>query len=41
LFPASGYSSWIFTHKDYYYPPEALTDVKTLQNNVNVMSEAG
>ncbi len=39
--PVSDYSSWIFTHKDYYYPPDALTDVKVLQNNVDVMYEAG
>jgi hypothetical protein len=39
--PASGFSGWIFTHKDYYYPPDALTDLKILQNNVDVMHEAG
>lgn len=39
--PVSGYSDWIFTHKDYYYPPDALTDVKILQQNVDIMYEAG
>ena len=39
--PANDYSAWIFTHKDYYYPPDALTDVAVLQHNVDVMYEAG
>ena len=39
--PASQYAEWVYTKKDYYYHPQALTDAKRLQSNIDAMKEAG
>jgi NitT/TauT family transport system substrate-binding protein len=40
-FPADAFSSWVYTHGDYYYDPHAMVDVDRLQKNVNDMKTAG
>jgi NitT/TauT family transport system substrate-binding protein len=39
--PAAEYAEWVYTKDDYYYPPQALTDVPRLQHNVEVLKQAG
>ncbi|MGH7014259.1 MAG: ABC transporter substrate-binding protein [Stellaceae bacterium] len=39
--PPSEYSAWLFTHKDYYRNPNALPNLKALQNNLNLQKELG
>ena len=39
--PADKLESWVYTNKDYYYPPHAAIDVTRLQKNVNDMAKAG
>lgn len=38
--PVARYASWVYTHKDYYYDPKALVDVKRLQRNIDTMQAA-
>ena len=35
------YAGWVYTKKDYYYRPDATTDVARLQENVHTMFKAG
>jgi NitT/TauT family transport system substrate-binding protein len=39
--PAKEYENWVYTHKDYYYDPDAMVDAKRLQRNVDDMNRAG
>ena len=39
--PAEKYAGWVYTHKDYYYRPNATVDVARFQNNVDTMFKAG
>jgi NitT/TauT family transport system substrate-binding protein len=39
--PADNLQSWVYTTKDYYYPPDASIDVKRLQKNVEDMAKVG
>ena len=39
--PPSEYSSWLFTHKDYYRNPNAIPNLPALQNNLNTQKELG
>lgn len=39
--PPSEYSSWLFTHKDYYRNPNAIPNLQALQNNLNTQKELG
>ena len=39
--PPAEYSDWLFTHKDYYRNPNAIPNLKALQNNLNVQKELG
>ncbi len=39
--PADRLASWVYTTKDYYYPPDASVNVKRLQKNVEDMAKAG
>jgi sulfonate transport system substrate-binding protein len=39
--PVAEYAEWVYTTNDYYYHPQALTDVQRLQGNVEVMKQAG
>jgi sulfonate transport system substrate-binding protein len=39
--PVAEYAEWVYTTKDYYYHPQALTDVQRLQHNVEVLKQAG
>jgi sulfonate transport system substrate-binding protein len=39
--PAAEYAEWVYTTNDYYYHPQALTDVQRLQHNVEVLKQAG
>jgi ABC-type nitrate/sulfonate/bicarbonate transport system substrate-binding protein len=39
--PVQQYSDWIYTTKDYYYQPHALTDVERLQGNIDLMNKLG
>jgi sulfonate transport system substrate-binding protein len=39
--PVAEYAEWVYTTDDYYYHPQALTDVQRLQNNVQVLKQAG
>jgi sulfonate transport system substrate-binding protein len=39
--PAAEYAEWVYTTNDYYYHPQALTDIQRLQHNVEVLKQAG
>ncbi|MGH7034795.1 MAG: ABC transporter substrate-binding protein [Stellaceae bacterium] len=39
--PLDRLASWVYTDKDYYYPPDAATDVKRLQKNITDMAKVG
>ena len=39
--PVAEYEEWVYTANDYYYHPQALTDVQRLQQNVEVLKQAG
>lgn len=39
--PIDGLASWVYTNKDYYYPPDAAIDLKRLQKNVADMATVG
>jgi NitT/TauT family transport system substrate-binding protein len=39
--PPEQYADWLYTHKDYYYRPDASVDVERFQHNVNTMKEGG
>ena len=39
--PAEALNSWVYTHGDYYYEPNAMVDIDRLQKNVALMKEAG
>jgi sulfonate transport system substrate-binding protein len=39
--PVAEYEEWVYTTNDYYYHPQALTDVQRLQHNVEVLKQAG
>jgi ABC-type nitrate/sulfonate/bicarbonate transport system substrate-binding protein len=39
--PVAEYAEWVYTTNDYYYHPQALTDVQRLQHNVEVLKQAG
>ena len=39
--PVAEYAEWVYTTEDYYYPPQALTDLQRLQHNVEVLKQAG
>ena len=39
--PVDNLQSWVYTTKDYYYPPDAAIDVKRLQKNVEDMAKVG
>jgi NitT/TauT family transport system substrate-binding protein len=39
--PVAEYEEWVYTANDYYYHPQALTDVHRLQHNVEVLKQAG
>lgn len=39
--PAARYESWVYTHKDYYYDPNAMVDLVRLQKNIDEMKSAG
>lgn len=39
--PVARYASWVYSHKDYYYDPHAMVDVKRLQKNVDDLKRAG
>ena len=36
--PVAEYEEWVYTTNDYYYHPQALTDVQRLQHNVEVLN---
>jgi sulfonate transport system substrate-binding protein len=38
--PVAEYADWVYTTNDYYYHPQALTDVQRLQHNVEVLKQA-
>lgn len=39
--PLGKLKGWLYTHKDYYYPPDAMVDVKRLQRNIDDMAKVG
>lgn len=39
--PLEKLQGWLYTNKDYYYPPDAAVDVKRLQKNVDDMAKVG
>src|SRR5262249_30053937 len=39
--PAERFESWVYTHNDYYYDPNAMVDVTRLQRNIDDMKNAG
>jgi NitT/TauT family transport system substrate-binding protein len=39
--PADRFQSWVYTHNDYYYDPNAMVDLARLQRNVDDMRTAG
>jgi len=39
--PVENLASWVYTTKDYYYPPDAAIDVPRLQKNVADMAKVG
>jgi len=39
--PVAEYAEWVYTTNDYYYHPQALTDIQRLQHNVEVLKQAG
>lgn len=39
--PIANLTSWVYTNKDYYYPPDAMVDVTRLQKNVEDMAKVG
>ncbi len=38
--PAERFESWVYTHNDYYYDPNAMVDVQRLQRNIDDMKNA-
>jgi NitT/TauT family transport system substrate-binding protein len=39
--PAERFESWVYTHKDFYYDPNATVDLPRLQRNIDDMMTAG
>ncbi len=39
--PASDFSDWLFTRKDYYHDPDARPNLAALQQNLDVQQELG
>jgi sulfonate transport system substrate-binding protein len=39
--PIANLTNWVYTTKDYYYPPDAMVDVTRLQKNVEDMAKVG
>lgn len=39
--PASDYSGWLFTKKDYYHDPDARPNLASLQKNLDVQKQLG
>ena len=39
--PVAEYAEWVYTTDDYYYHPQALTDARRLQHNVEILKQAG
>lgn len=39
--PYEKLEGWLYTNRDYYYPPNAKTDLHRLQKNINDMAQVG